>query len=270
MDIEDYAERNREAWNEVAPIHRRGRKVDLREEVLSDSFNVLGEVEVEVFRRIGLSGKRVAHLCCNNGRELISILKMGAARGTGFDISDEGIKEARLLAELAQVQCDFVRTNALDIGDEHDGAFDVVFFSVGALTWFHDLNPLFEIVARILAPHGWLVIYEMHPFTDMLAMKTDEGYDAENEMKIVFSYFRREPWVDEYGLDYVGGTTYASKPSYSFPHTLGETISAIAGRGLVILELREYPHDLSNGFKGVEKQQKLPLSYLVLASKGAA
>jgi SAM-dependent methyltransferase len=243
--------------------------VDLREEVRSDSFNVLGEVEVEVFRRIGLSGKRVAHLCCNNGRELISILKMGAAHGTGFDISDEAIREARLLAELAQIRCDFVRTNLLDIGYEYDATFDVVFFSVGALTWFHELNPLFDIVARILAPHGWLVVYEMHPFTDMLALKTDEGYDANDEMKIVFSYFRGEPWVDEDGLDYVGGTTYASKPSYSFPHTLGETISAIAGHGLVIYEMREFPHDLSNGFQGVEKQQKLPLSYLLLARKGA-
>ena len=70
MGMEEYAERNREAWNEVAPIHRKGRKADLRQEAVQDSFNVLEEVEREALGRIGVSGKSVAQLCCNNGRDV--------------------------------------------------------------------------------------------------------------------------------------------------------------------------------------------------------
>jgi len=267
MDIQDYAERNREAWNEVAPIHRKGRKVDLRQEVVQDSFNVLEEVEIEALGRIGVSGKEVAQLCCNNGRELISILKMGAAYGVGFDISDGFVQEARDLAALSGTRCDFVRSNVLDIGHEHDEAFDLLIFTVGALCWLDDLKPLFAVVARLLRPGGYLFIHELHPFTDMMAVKEDEEYDAGDELKIVRSYFKEEPWIEDDGLDYIGGTTYEAKTTISFPHSMSETISAIAASGLVILELREYGHDIANSFAHLEKYQKLPLSYSLLARR---
>jgi len=267
MGIQDYAERNREAWNEVAPIHRKGRKVDLRQEVRQDSFNVLEEVEIEALRRIGVSGKRVAQLCCNNGRELISLLKMGAAHGVGFDISDDFIEEARELAALSGTHCDFVRSNVLDIGHNYNEAFDLLIFTVGALCWLDDLKPLFAVVARLLRPGGHLFIHELHPFTDMMAVKEDEEYDAGNELKIVRSYFKEDPWIDDDGLDYIGGTTYDAKTTISFPHSMSETLSAIAASGLVILELREYRQDIANSFAHLEKHGKVPLSYSLLARR---
>ena len=267
MGMEEYAERNREAWNEVAPIHRKGRKADLRQEVAQGSFNALNEVERDALGRIGVSGKNVAHLCCNNGRELISILKMGAASGVGFDISDDFIEEARELAALSGTHCDFVRTNVLDISHDYDDAFDLLIFTVGALCWLNDLQPLFAVVARLLRPGGHLFIHELHPFTDMMAVEGDEGYDAGDQLKIVRSYFKKEPWIDEDGLDYIGGTTYDAKTTISYPHTMSETISAIAASGLVILELREYREDIANSFAHLEKYGKLPLSYSLLARK---
>ena len=64
----DYAEQNREAWNEVAPIHRQHWKIDLRQAVQSDSFSVLSDIEREVFAQLSVPDKTVAQLCCNNGR----------------------------------------------------------------------------------------------------------------------------------------------------------------------------------------------------------
>jgi len=88
-------------------------------------------------------------------------------------------------------------------------------------------------------------------------------------LKIVRSYFKREPWIDEDGLDYIGGTTYDAKTTISFPHTMSETISAIAGNGLVILELREYGQDIADSFAHLEKYGKLPLSYSLVGRKDA-
>ena len=63
------------------------------------------------------------------------MLNMGAAYGVGFDISDAFIEEARELAALAWVNCDFVPTDVLAIPEEYHARFDLVFISIGALTW---------------------------------------------------------------------------------------------------------------------------------------
>jgi len=267
MTFEDYAESNRRAWNQVAPIHQRARKIDLRQEVQGADFNDLEEVEKELLLQIGNQGKQVAQLCCNNGRELISIVRMGAQYGLGFDISDEVISEARELSELAGTNCDFIRTDVLDIGADNFDRFDLVFISIGALTWLHKLDRLFDIASGLLVPGGHLLIHEMHPFLDMLATKLDDEYDPENELKIAYSYFSQESWIDEQGLDYIGDTTYDSLPSISFPHTLSDIISAIIASGLSITHFREYPQDISAVFAHLEQYGLAPLSYSLMARK---
>ena len=270
MQTDDYTEKNRAAWNQAAPVHRQQRKGNLFEEVQHPSFNTLGAVEQRVLAEIGILGKKVAQFCCNNGRELISMLKMGAAYGMGFDISDAFIDEARQLTDLAGVRCDFLRTDVLQIAAEYDASFDLVFISIGALTWLADLEKLFEVCRRLLQPGGYLFIYEMHPFLDMMATTDDPEYDPQDELKIAFPYFNTEPWVSTDGLDYYGGTTYDSVESIGFPHTLSEILTAILGSGLILTEYREYPHDISEVFKYLEKYQKIPMCYSLVARRGGS
>jgi SAM-dependent methyltransferase len=267
MDIKDYAEKNREAWNQVAPIHQKHRKINLQEAVQSPSFSVLDDLETEILQRLSLAGKRVAQLCCNNGRELLSVLKMGAASGVGFDISDEAIKEANLLAESGQVNCEFIRTNIYDIDESFSNQFDMVYITIGALTWFDDLNRFFQIVSQILKPEGQLFLYEMHPFLDMMTLPGEDEYDERHPLKIVYSYFKNTPYIDNNGLDYVGGTTYDAKTTYSFAHTISDILSSILKNGLTLLDFREYPHDISASFQHVEQYQILPMCYTLLAKK---
>lgn len=267
MSIIDYAEKNREAWNEVAPIHRQQRQIDLRKEVQAPAFCVLTDVEKALFEKIGLTGKRVAHFCCNNGRELISIVKMGAASGVGFDIADEVVKEAQELAELGSVDCTFVRTNIYDIPETYNAQFDIVYISTGALTWIDDLNRFFSKAANVLNDEGYMVMYEIHPFLDIMALPGEEEYDAQDELKIAYSYFKDEPYVDDNGLDYIGKTMYKGKTSYSFAHTVSDVLTSLIANQFALLHVHEYPDDISASFQHLEKYQKLPMSYSVVAQK---
>lgn len=65
IDLKKYTEANRLAWNEAMPRHQKAnqRKWD-------DSFSIPGYIafkgaELEILRSIGVSGKNIAHPCCN-------------------------------------------------------------------------------------------------------------------------------------------------------------------------------------------------------------
>ena len=269
MKPENYTEKNRAAWNQVAPIHRQHRKINLHEAVKDPAYTALGEVEKRVLSEIGLSGKKVAHLCCNNGVELISNLRMDAVHGSGFDISDAFIQEAQELAALASVNCDFVRSDVLEIPATYDGQFDLVVFTIGALTWIAELEKLFAICRRLLKPGGSIFIYEMHPVLDMMAPHGDPFYNAEDELRIAYSYFGDQPWVENTGLDYVGGTIYESEESVCFPHNLTEIFTTLIQNNFALVEFKEYPHDISAAFAHLEKYGKIPMCYSLVARQPA-
>jgi len=133
MDKANYTEINREAWNQVAKLHQKASKEKLITQVQLEDFSTLDPVEKEIFNNMSLKGKKVAQLCCNNGQELISVIKSGAEAGVGFDISDEAISEAKEYAGLASVNCDFIRTNIYEISNEFNNSFDIVYITVGTL-----------------------------------------------------------------------------------------------------------------------------------------
>jgi len=189
------------------------------------------------------------------------------ATGVGFDISDEFIAEASAIAKSANLDCRFIRTNIYDLNTEYDNTFDLILFTAGALTWFHDLGKLFKIVKRLLKPEGYLVIYEIHPFTNLLAWKDEPVYEAANPYKITYKYFRDTPWIDNNGADYIGKTTYKSKTFTSFAHKLSDIITAIVSNKITIKEFTEYPHDVSAALEGLEKDKIVPLSYTILGQK---
>ncbi len=80
MKRSDYTEANRRAWNETAELHGKSQLPRLLESFRDPSFSTLDTIEREVFEAIGLGGKRVAQLSCNNGRELLSVVRFGAAK----------------------------------------------------------------------------------------------------------------------------------------------------------------------------------------------
>ncbi len=261
MQRQEFTAANRASWNEAAPRHRQARFAQLLAGFAQPGYNCLDDIATGILSRIGLTDKTVAQLCCNNGRELLSIKNLGAGRCVGFDISDEFIGQAGQLASAGGIDCEFVRTDVYDISAEYDGQFDLIYISIGALGWLPDVELFFGVVARLLKPGGWLLVYEQHPVLDMF-----EPDDAGDPPAPRYSYFRTEPFVEQDGLDYYTMSTYESPPSYWFHHKLSDTIGACLCHGLALIAFDEYDHDISNEFARFgQLAVRLPLSYTLLA-----
>lgn len=260
MSAHESIEANRQMWNETADVHAQAYVQTLLEQIKAPDFTTFDEVEQRIFAGIGLSGKAVIQLSCNNGRELISVKKAGAGRCVGVDISDKFIEQGRQLAVAANVDVEFLRANVYDIPREYDGQFDLVYVTVGALGWLPDLDAYFGLVARLLNRDGQLFIYEMHPILNM--------FDKDSGLAIKNSYFRSEPFVEGSGPDYLDPSQMVNATSYWFPYKLSDVIGGCLKHGLSLTHFEEYAHDLSTVFVAFEQfENKLPLSFSLVARK---
>ena len=256
---------NRAAWEQVAPIHHTHNQARLIESYSKPGFTNLDAVETRRLEALGIAGKDVAQVCCNNGRELISVKNKGAARCVGFDIAQGFIDQGRELAEAGGLDVEFVCTDIYDINDEYATSFDVVTITIGVLGWMPDLDGFFAVVAKLIRPGGALFIYEHHPILEMI-----EPGEAGAPIVWELSYFNKEPYVNTSGLDYFGGDKYDAKPATSFSHTIAEVIMAGIDNGLAVEHFEEFPHHISNAWWNVEKSSLgLPMSYTLILRKGS-
>ncbi len=263
MDAKDYIEANRQSWDEAAPIHAKAKLAELIENFRKPGYSCLDETETAILERIGVKGKAVAQLCCNNGREILSVKNLGAARAVGFDQADKFLDQGRQMAAAGGIDCELVACNVFEIPAAFDGQFDLVTVTIGAVGWLPDIGGFFAVVARLLEPGGRLFMYEQHPIANMF-----EPGDSEDSLKLRYSYFRTEPFRDEQGLDYWGGERYASKPMYWFPHKLSDVIGGCLGNGLALESYVEYDFDISNTLGALAASEiRPPLCYTLVARK---
>jgi len=263
MEIKKYTEANRIAWNEVTPYHQKANRGKLYDSFGKSGYSCLDPLITAKIKELGIQGKDVAQLACNNGRELISLKNLGGRRCIGFDISDAAIEEARMLAAHAGVECEFVRSDIYEISREFNESFDLIYVSIGALAWMPDLTNFFGIASGLLRDKGILLVYEMHPFLHML------NEDNKNDpLRITESYFRTEPWEDHGSLDYYTNTQYSASVQYNFPHTISGLIMGCVKNGLDISLFEEYPHDISSCWAHLQNlTARAPLSYILAAKK---
>jgi SAM-dependent methyltransferase len=262
MQHTDYTQANRRAWNEVAPIHAQYRFEELLAGFQQPGYSTLDSIITEILMGIGLAGKSVVQLPCNNGRELLSIKNLGAERCVGFDIAEHFLAQAeQLVAASGIAGCTFVHSDVYDVPEAYHGQFDLVAITIGSFGWLPDLAGFFQVLRRLLRSGGWLVIYEEHPVMAMFEPAPDETAPV-----VRHSYFRTEPFVDEDGLDYYGYTRYAASPHYWFQHKLSDIMTACLNVGLRLTAFQEYDHDISRGYRQYETMpKKLPMSYSLVA-----
>lgn len=232
-------------------------------------FVSIDGAELEALRSIGVAGKAVAHLCCNNGVELLSIKNMGAGRCVGFDIADLAVEEAVGRAARCGIDVEYERSDVFEIGPGFDGQFDLIYVSAGCLGWMPNLAEFFAVVARLLKPGGVFFAHEIHPFGEMIAWDDDGDGDP---LKLIEPYFKTEPYVESGGLDYVGKSNYEAAPQYWFVWTMSDIISGLLGCGMRLTHFREYAADVSASHRrnfeaGQAAEASMPLSYILSGQK---
>ncbi len=265
--MDDYIKSNKAAWEEAFEQ----RDASWGEDIVSrisggEDYAFFDRDMADVLRRYDLRGKSIGQFCCNNGRELLSLVSSAkAAEGIGFDIAENQVAFANSKAGELGLPCEFVAVNILDIKDEYKERFDCVIITIGALCWFKDLKPFFEIVCRCMKSEAVLIIHEQHPASNMLATQGEEEYDKNHPFDARFSYFEHE-WVGNTGMYYLTGKNYVSKTFTDYTHPLSETISAICENGMVVCGLKEFEYDISGNFEALNFKG-FPLSMILEGKK---
>ncbi|MCF7911240.1 MAG: methyltransferase domain-containing protein [Candidatus Cloacimonetes bacterium] len=264
MNLKEYTEKNRIAWNAVMPYHQKAKKDEWDKNFRQPGYIIQEEPELSKLRELGLEGKKVIHLCCNNGRELLSLKNMGARYCLGVDISDAAIQGAVDRAKACNIDVEYLRSDVYDLGDEYNGSFDLVYMTIGGLVWLPDIRRFFAVVNRLLKPGGQFFIYDSHPFSNLMPW---EG-DAETKVEITQPYFHSEAWEWSDSLDYYGGAEYEAPVHYEFTYTLSEILMALIDNQIEIRFMGEYEKDISCGMEWLEQRSmKLPLSYILIGQK---
>lgn len=271
MDIKSITASNREAWNQALIYHQKARNNSLQTGFADPEFTTLDrdcdDVLIDKIKNMDISGKAISQMPCNNGRELLSLMRFGAKEAIGFDISDIAIQEAKQLAKISGLNAKFERTDILEISSKFNECFDFIYISEGSLQWFPDLNDYFSVVSRVLKKGGEVLIFEMHPF----AYFFENGYSPhlgggnQNFGKMI-SYFNKGPYNYKNGIDYVGGIQYESKECFWFMHKISDIINALLQNNINIKELNEYNFEMANN-EAAKYLDKFPLSYILIGEK---
>ncbi|MCP4290088.1 MAG: class I SAM-dependent methyltransferase [Gammaproteobacteria bacterium] len=265
---EDYTRANRLAWNEVAPRHAAHNNAALFEAFKTPGHVTFDGVILDTLLQVGVEGKSVIQLCCNNGSETLSLRNMGTARCVGVDAADEFLAHGQEMIRIAGAEDDveLILCDVYSLPHDLKASFDVVLTTIGVLGWMPDLEAFFRVIQSLLKPGGKLVMEEMHPV--LLMYEPDSSGEASS---IQYSYFSKQTWEETTGLDYYGGEEYDSAPNYSFMHRLDEILMAGIANGLGLRSFKELDYDISFFCEDLEHSPtKPPLGFVMVMENAKA
>ena len=264
--MDKYIEGNKAAWEEAFENRDASWGADITERVLTEDYPFFNEETKSVLKKLHTEGAVIGQFCCNNGRELLSLVKSGKAKkGIGFDIAENQVAFANEKAAELQLPCTFEAVNIYDLDNRYREQLDVALITIGALCWFNDLNRFFEVVAKCMKPGAVIVINEQHPCTNMLAAEGEELFDPEHRTSCPYSYFAHE-WTGNEGMYYMTQKRYRSKTFTDYTHPMSEIVSGMCLNGIAVTGLQEFDHDISGGF-GALDHSGFPLSMIIQGRK---
>lgn len=234
MSTQQYLESNEALWDEWAAIHAESPWYDL--DAIRRGECRLRPYELEEMGDV--RGKTLLHLMCQIGTDTVCWAKRGAS-AVGVDFSTKAVEVATQLAADLQVDATFVRADVLSLPDAlPPREFDIVYTSRGVLRWLPDLTRWANVVTQYLKPGGFFYLAEVHPVAKALSVRSDD-----TEPRLGGPYFERAAPLE---LSVSGsyaepGADVRSTAKYLWPHSMGEVITALAGAGLRIDFLHEFP-----------------------------
>src|SRR5699024_2608585 len=167
--------------------------------------------------------------------------RLGARRVVGVDLSPGSLRRARLLAERAGAAIEYVEANVYDAREAVEGAFDLVYTSLGVLCWLPDVTAWAQVVASLLRPGGRFLIRDDHP------MFMTVGEDVSDGLRIEQPYFQRpEPMTWDEAGSYVqspqDAPAFENGVNHQWNHSVGEILTALLEAGLVLDSFEESPY----------------------------
>jgi SAM-dependent methyltransferase len=247
---------NREIWDAVAQVHYESYHVDkllAGEPLLSELIKTeVGDVR----------GKSLIHLLCHIGTDTLSWGLLGA-QVTGMDISPQSIQYARQLASRLELEATFITADVMELANQIQTTYDIVFASTGVLCWLPDIQKFATIVRGLLKPGGFFYLHDGHPFRGMLE-KTESG-----EAVVKNDYFHTGASEYESFSDYAVKDWEVQGRSYEWNWRLGDVVTAFCQAGLRIEFLHEFPQYFYSGYTGydveINKRELFPCTFSLKA-----
>jgi SAM-dependent methyltransferase len=259
---------NRAAWDEAAERYE-GWFDEAVELIRGGGSNLFG-VEHDLLGdlRTGTGTRRAIHLQCAGGRDTLSLWNAGAREVVGVDFSPRMLGLARRLSDAVGAPARWIEADVLETPHDLDGTGDLVYTGRGSLIWLQDLDAWAAVVRRVLAPRGRFVCFEGHP--------AEWLFDADADGQLIatdYDYFggveASRGWAPEY-IDRLSIPDGEQAWKYARAWTLGEIVTAVAGAGLRLERLEEYPVDWWAGHRDLraEDRGRIPLSFGLVARIG--
>lgn len=222
--------RNRELWDEIAPVHLKAYK---EVALLREGIEVLDEIEL---REVGsVAGKSLLHLQCHIGTDTLAWARHGAMT-TGVDFSAESIACASQLSGELGLPGRFIHSNIYDLPDLHEAQYNIVYASKGVLCWLRDLEEWGRIIARYLKPGGIFYLMESHPI--VMALEEEKS----GELAFAYPYFHKDTpteWAAG-DPDYADGNYVRKNASVEWEWAVGDIVNALINAGLQLDFVNEY------------------------------
>src|SRR5215210_533363 len=197
---------------------------------------------------------RAIHLQCAGGRDTLSLWTAGAREVVGVDFSPRMLDLARRLTAATGAPATWIEADVLDTPHALDGTADLVYTGRGALIWLQDLEAWAGVVRRLLSPTGRVVIFDGHP--------AEWLFDADGAGRLVatdYDYFggveASRGWAPEY-IERLSIPDAEQHWKFARAWTLGEIVTALAGAGLRIDRLEEYPVDWWAGHRDLRAEDR--------------
>ncbi len=244
-----YFEANKHLWNQRTAVHKDSSFYDIAG--FKAGKNVLTPIELnevgdpEASGQV-VKGKKMLHLQCHFGMDSLNWARLGADV-TGVDLSDEAIKEARLLNDELKLNAKFVCCNVYDTSKYVKDLFDIVFTSYGTIGWLPDLLPWANMIAERLKPGGFFYIAEFHPVVWMF----DEEFTH-----IKYYYENREVIITENEGTYTDRNADIKGKEYSWNHSISEVLNALIRAGLKIEIFNEFMYSPYPCFRNTVETEK--------------
>ncbi|MFS0893703.1 class I SAM-dependent methyltransferase [Microbacterium sp. 179-I 3D3 NHS] len=225
---------NQQNWEDRVPLHEVAYGLDAFDDPghLSDVVRHDVPVLERFLPSASLVGVDLCHLQCHIGTDTVSLARAGATV-TGVDFSPSALQVASALAARSGVAARWVETDVLDARRAVTGDFDVVYTSIGTITWLNDLDRWAAQVAALLRPGGTFYIRDGHPALYAL----DENAPDLTTRYRYFGDGTAQQWDEE--STYVGDGKIAHPRTYEWPHPLAEILGSLLRAGLRIVHFDE-------------------------------